>query len=144
MTSVGGLPKGERVQQLVKAMEDAGMLAYRLSKFGGRLMDLVLVPLMVRDTHWVHVIEQNRTSHLEIKFKGVEVPSPAPKDVMASLDQVMTFLSANFADKEVITKLGCSLGKLFCQEIIKKCLAPSVPNRRDDLPSFSIGTKQQL
>ena len=71
MTSGGGLSKGERVQQLVKAMEDAGMLAYRLSKFGGRLMDLVLVPLMVRDTHWVHVIEQNRTSHLEIKFKGV-------------------------------------------------------------------------
>ena len=142
MPSSGGLSKGERVQQLVKAMEDAGMLTYRLSKFGGRLMDLVLVPLMVRDTQWVHVVEEDRANHLEIKFRGEGEPPPAPKDVMASLDQVMAFLSANFADKEVMAKLGCSLGKFFCQELIKKCLAPSVPNRRDDLPTFSIGKEK--
>ena len=66
-----GLARGERVRQLVKAMEDAGMLTYRLSKFGGKLMDLVLVPLMVRDTHWINVVDSRNL--IEIKFRKDQV-----------------------------------------------------------------------
>ena len=63
----------------------------------------------------------------------------SPKDVMAGLEQVFAFLADNLADKEVIGKLGCGLGRPFCQELVKRCIAPSVPNRREDLSSFSIG-----
>jgi len=134
--SGGQLPKGERVRQLVKAMEDAGMLSYRLSKFGGKLMDMVLVPLMVRDTHWLHVVDNRNL--IEIKFRRKEEGPSQPRDVVAGLEQVFNFLSQNFADKEVMTKLGCGLGKPFCQELIQRCLGPSVPNRREDLATFSI------
>jgi len=136
-----GLARGERVRQLVKAMEDAGMLTYRLSKFGGKLMDLVLVPLMVRDTHWINVVDSRNL--IEIKFRKDQDDSgksaaASPKDVMAGLEQVFAFLADNLADKEVIGKLGCGLGRPFCQELVKRCIAPSVPNRREDLSSFSI------
>ena len=35
-------------------------------------------------------------------------------------------------------RVGMKLGQAFCDELIKNCLAPSVPNKSELLPTFSI------
>jgi len=144
-SSSGSLSQVERVHQLVEAMDGAGLLNYRLSKFCGQLMDLVLVPLMMRDARWINESDDTPNT-LEIKFHPDESSGqnstcdgrPEPKEVMSGIDKVLVFLSEKFADKDLISRVGMKLGQAFCDELIKNCLAPSVPNKSELLPTFSI------
>ena len=76
-------------------------------------MDLVLVPLMMRDARWINESDDTPNT-LEIKFHPVNESSgpntcdgrPEPKEVMSGIDKVLVFLSEKFADKDLISRFG--------------------------------------
>ena len=76
-------------------------------------MDLVLVPLMMRDARWINESDDTPNT-LEIKFHPDENSGqnsafdgrPEPKEVMSGIDKVLVFLSEKFADKDLISRFG--------------------------------------
>ena len=76
-------------------------------------MDLVLVPLMMRDARWINESDDTPNT-LEIKFHPDESSGqnstcdgrPEPKEVMSGIDKVLLFLSEKFADKDLISRFG--------------------------------------
>ena len=83
-------------------------------------MDLVLVPLMMRDARWINESDDTPNT-LEIKFNPDENSGqsscdgrPEPKEVMSGIDKVLVFLSEKFADKDLISRFGYYYNLFFC------------------------------
>ena len=90
-----GFTKAERVTQIVKAMEDANMLAYRLNKFGGKLLDLILIPVMMRQVDWV----ETDAEVIEIKLKSsseIEDSVRHASEVISYMEQIFNFFIRKF------------------------------------------------
>ena len=104
-------------------------------------MDLVLVPLMMRDARWINESDDTPNT-LEIKFhpdenSGQNSPCdgrPEPKEVMSGIDKVLVFLSEKFADKDLISRFGYILQPfsvcVFCRFDDKILMTPHI---RDDI-----------
>ena len=145
---------GRRATQIVEAMQNNDMLAYRLNKFGTNLMTLVLKPLMSQK-HATVDIEKigDPLNSLQVTFgsnyfcntssEKCKVVSSNPISgstiAMDKLEEIFFFLNETTGggDENIFLK---SLGKFFSKEFsevfIKKCLATAVPDSREGLDAY--------
>ena len=142
----------KRTTQIVEAMRDSDMLAYRLNKFGSKLMSLVIEPLMNRKQAYVEIEKQGEPFNmLQITFESNSASSSDKrkgdsanqfqdfKMMMDKLEEVFYFLNeATCGDENNIflEYLGKAFSSDFSELFIKKCLAPAVPDSRDGLIEY--------
>ena len=135
-----------RATQLVQAMKDNDMLAYRLNKFGNRLMSLVITPLMDQKQNLPEItISGNPMKSLQFacsndnQSEGTPKPVPNSRLIMDKLEEIFFFLNETTIDGDeniFLQFLGKTISKEFTELFIKKCLAPAVPDSREGLTQY--------
>ena len=142
-----------RATQIVQAMRDNDMLAYRLNKFGTKLMTLILKPIMCQSQAAVEIEKSgDPLNTLQIRFdtntaclikteKSKATNSNEiidSKAAMDKLEEIFFFLNETTGvdDNVFLSYLGKSFSKQFSELFIRKCLAPAVPDTRDGLIEY--------
>ena len=141
---------GSRTTQIVEAMRDTDMLAYRLNKFGTKLMSLIIEPLMSQKQSIIDIEKSGEPLNtLQVTFGSssklnntdnykISASSQIQefKLTMDRLEEIFFFLNESTAggDCNIFLRfLGKTLSKEFSELLIKKCLAPAVPDTREGL-----------
>ena len=143
-----------RATQLVQAMKDNDMLAYRLNKFGNRLMSSVITPLMdqkqnlpeitlsskpINSLQVAYSNEKSGASDNDNQSEGALKHVQNSKLVMDKLEEIFFFLNETTMDGDeniFLQFLGKTISKEFTEMFIKKCLAPAVPDSREGLNQY--------
>ena len=142
----------KRSSQIVEAMKDSDILAYRLNKFGTKLMALIIEPLMNRKYEHVEIQQSGKpcntlkvtfhpqsTSKLKINSSVASNKYQDFKMVVDKLEEVFFFLNDTTCGDDnniFLQHLGQTFSKEFSELFIKKCLAPAVPDSRDELIEY--------
>ncbi|GAB6021738.1 Centromere/kinetochore protein zw10 [Chamberlinius hualienensis] len=135
------------LQDLVHAMQEVSYLQHNLKLFGKRLLDYVIQPIVTTDTVVNVKNEEERTVLKICLYKTAVQPV---ESVFNKLSIVFEFLtrhdfgqikvsnsSGDENEEETLIRcLGNIIYKEFCEILVKKCLGPAVPSKREDFQAF--------
>ena len=130
-------PTDTRLKWLVQAMSQSDILLFRQTKFSQRLFTYILKPIVTRKTR----LEEGNSNSFILHVDQESEERPNPVTVLEDFEIICRLLFKYFDfclsdNQHFLSKIGSQICKPSVDLLMKECLMPAVPDKKDEFEGY--------